>query len=415
MSANPIYLDDVRRHQQLADSLATGKDGIPLNTVSNILAILRHDPELSSLVTLNEFTYDTSILRPPPLPDDGARPMPGPYPRQWTEADEALILAYIQRNWTSRATDSSLRAAMSAEAAMRGYHPVRDWLATLQWDGIHRLDSWMTMAFGADDTQYIRDVGTKFLIAACRRVRHPGCKFDFMLILEGPQGIGKSSALKTLYGDQWFSDSIMHDLAHKDAAVSLIGVWCLEMAEIAQFIRNDTETIKAFLARSTDKYRPSYGRTDVIRPRHGVLVGTTNKSDYLRDETGNRRFWPVVCRDIDLPWIATNRDQLWAEAAARETTDEPIWLEDTQTQFEAVEIQQSRLAVDTWHERIEGYVSHRASVSTPELLETCVGLHPKDHNRSAEMRAASVLTTLGWARVVRWEGGKSVRRWERVK
>lgn len=408
----PINLADVRARQLLADSLARNKEGVALPTVANMLAILRHDPALRGLITLNEFTCETAILRAPPLPDDTARPMPGPYPRQWTEADEALILAYIQRTWTPRATDKAVRAAMTAESAMCGYHPVCDWLGTLQWDGTPRLDAWLTDAFGTPDAPYTRDIGSKFLIAAVRRVRQPGCKFDFMLVIEGAQGIGKSTAMKALFGAQWFSDSITHDLGHKDAAIGLIGVWCLEMPEIDQLIRNDVETIKAFLARSTDKYRPPFGRGDVTRHRQGVMCGTTNNAEYLRDATGNRRFWPATALKADLAWITANRDQLWAEAAARESTDEPIWLEDPDVQGVATKIQAARVTEDVWAAKITRFVQHLWHTTTPDVLETALGVPTKEQDRRVQMRVAAVLTTLGWVSKVRWTDGQSSRRWE---
>lgn len=411
----PIILADVRARQTLAESLARSKEGTILGTVANLLAILRHDPALAGLITYNEFTYEAALLRPPPLPDDAARPMPGPYPRQWTEGDEALILAYVQRAWTSRATDGALRSAMAAEAPMRGCHPVMEYLASLKWDRKPRLDQWLQTAFGAEDVQYTRDVGSKTLIAAVRRVCQPGCKFDFMLILEGKQGIGKSTAIKALFSEEWFSDSIIPDLADKDAAINLVGKWCLEMAEISHFNRNETETLKAFISRATDKYRPPFGRTDVSRPRQGIIIGTTNQDKYLRDETGNRRFWPAQCTRADSSWITTNRDQLWAEAAEREALNETIWLDDAETQADATTIQASRLEQDAWHDRIAIFLTLKTDTTTAEILESAVSMPVKDHNRAAQMRTAAVLVALGWTQDVVRKGARIVRVWKSPK
>lgn len=408
-----VNLSDVRARQKLDDMLAKSDGGHVLPTVSNMLAILRHDPMVAGLVTLNQLTHETALLRAPPRPDDSAKDLPGPYPRQWTDADEALILAYIQRSWCPRANDKSLRAAMVAESAMRGFHPITTWLDTLQWDGTHRLDNWLCHTFGAPDTPYIRDVASKFLIAAVRRVRQPGCKFDYMPVLEGDQGIGKSTAIKTLFSENWFSDSISHDLASKDAAINLIGVWCLEMAEIDQLVRNDVETIKAFLSRATDKYRPPFGRSDVSRPRQGVLIGTTNASDYLRDSTGNRRFWPVPCQYANVEWIAAHRDQLWAEANARDQTDEPIWITEPDIQAAATEQQSARLYQDAWHERVANHIQWRHEATTPEILETALSVPIKDHTRALEMRVAAILKILGWRGVVARRDGKAVRFWKK--
>jgi putative DNA primase/helicase len=409
-----VDLARVRGQNKVWDALAKTDNGAPLPTLANILIILRHDPVLTGIVTLNEFTHDTAIVRAPPPPDSDAPPLPGPYPRQWTAADESLILAYIQRRWIARASDKALQQAMAAEAAMRGFHPVRDWLDTLKWDGHKRLDTWLISTFGCEDTQYHRDVGAKFLIAAVRRVRQPGCKFDFMPIFEGDQGIGKSTAIKTLFGAEWFSDSISRDLGHKDAAIGLLGVWCVEMAEIDTLIRSEVETIKAFLSRSVDKYRDHYGRRDVTRPRHGVTCGTTNDNNYLRDSTGNRRFWPIMCVKADVAWVAAQRDQLWAEANAAEQAGDPIWLEEPEVQKVATQQQADRVWEDTWHERIVGFVGSRVSTTTTEILEDCLHVALKDQDRALQMRVATILRMLGFKGKVVRDGESVSRKWVRT-
>ena len=406
-----IHLADIRDKSKVWAMLAKTDKGAPLPTLSNVLIILRHDPVLAGIVTLNEFAYETAITRAPPAPDTDAPLLPGPYPRPWTEADEALILAYIQRRWMAKASDKALSAAMNAEAAMRGFHPVREWLDSLEWDGHKRLDTWLIRAFGCTDDNYHRDVAAKFLIAAVRRIRQPGCKFDFMPVFEGDQGIGKSTVIKTLFSPEWFSDSMPRDLGHKDAAIGLLGIWCVEMAEIDTLIRSEVETIKAFLSRGTDKYRPPYGKRDVIRDRQGVICGTTNAKDYLRDTTGNRRFWPIPCSFANVEWIADNREQLWAEAVIAEKTGEPIWLEDAEVQTVAQSAQEDRIAEDTWHEKIAVYILGRTQISTSELLVYCLDIPVKDHERRLLLRVAAILRQLDWwVKVVR-EGQAVTRLW----
>jgi len=175
------------------------------------------------------------------------------------------------------------------------------------------------------------------------------------------------------------------------------------------------EVIKAFLARATDKYRPPFGRGDVVRPRQGVIVGTTNSSDYLRDATGNRRFWPAACTKADVEWIATNRDQLWAEATARNDMDEPIWLEDAEVQAFATDQQAARLIEDNWSDQISAWIMHKAYTTTAEVLGDCLGLGMKDRNRPAEMRVASILKLAGWKNYVEKAGVKSVKRWRPIR
>lgn len=413
MSAAPASLDSARNRKHVKSLLDCTETGAPYKTLGNVILILRHDAALAGLLTLNEFTHTMELTRSPPMPEAEDRELPGPYPRQWTAADETLILAYIQKHWMGAATESMVRAAMTAVASMQSIHPVRDWLDTLQWDSVPRLDTWLIRAFGAADTDLNRDIGKKILLAAVRRVRQPGCKFDFLAVLEGDQGMGKSTGLAVLFSQEWFSDSLTSDLAHKDAAINLVGVWCMEIAEIDHLIRNSVETIKAFLARAVDKYRPPFGRADVSRPRQGILVGTTNSKTYLRDETGNRRFWPVSCAYVDLEWITEAREQLWAEAAAREAAGEPIWLDEYSSQQEAVQAQKDRLLEDVWAEKIAAYVFHLNHVTTPDILSTCLDIPTKDQGRGQQMRVAAVLTNLGWKNTTFKNDGKTARRWER--
>lgn len=414
-----VDLATVRAMKVLRDNLAKSDKGKILPTVANLIAILRHDPSLENMLLYNDFSFDLLIGHPPPLPDDQAPSLPGPYPRNWTSADTSLIHAYVQRVWTPAAKQDGIKSAMGAVAMMRSIHPVREWLDTLRWDGKPRLDTWLVSAFGAADTPYHAEVGAKFLIAAVRRVRHPGCKFDFMPVFEGAQGIGKSTALAALFGEQWFSDSIPHDLNNKDAPMALLGVWCLEMAEIEQLIRGEIETIKAFLSRQTDKYRPPYGAGVVSRPRHGVLAGTTNATEYLRDSTGNRRFWPIPCEFADPEWLRSNRAQIWAEAAAREASNEVIWLANDETQADAREHQSRRMLEDVWQVRIEEYIASRppslpnlpTSITVPDILSGPLQIPTKDQDKRSQMRVASILRQLRWERRLQRDGDTVGRKW----
>lgn len=396
--ADVISLPDVAATRSLRESLAQSDKGVPLPTVANLIAILRHDPLLKGLLAYNEFTGEYLINAPAPAPDDDASYDTGSYPRPWTDTDAILLQAYIQRMWAPRVSRETVFDAMTVVAGMQGFHPVRQWLDGLVWDGVQRLESWLSVAFGADASPYHTDVGVKLLVAAVRRVRRPGCKFDHMLVLEGEQGIGKSTAIAKLFGVDWFSDNVPHDLASKDAALALAGMWCLEMAEIDQLIRSEVETIKGFLSRAVDRFRPPYGRAVVVRPRQCVIVGTTNNAEYLRDSTGNRRFWPVACRYSDTAWIEANREQLWAEAAALEAAGEPIWLTDAESQATSAEMQAGRLIEDAWEERIREWLSGRVEVTVAKVLTDCLDLSARDQNKSGQMRVGAILRGLGWER-----------------
>ena len=206
-------------------------------------------------------------------------------------------------------------------------HPVRDYLTALVWDGISRLDSWLITYLDAEDTPLIRAIGSRWMISAVARIMQPGAKVDHMLILEGPQGGKKSSALKTLAGAEWFTDELA-EIGSKDAAQQMRGIWIIEIAELDAISRAEVSRIKAFLTRTTDRYRPPYERYVVEVPRQCVFAGSVNPETYLRDETGNRRFWPVRCGSIDIDALRHDRDQLWAEAVARYRQGAIWWLDE---------------------------------------------------------------------------------------
>lgn len=376
--------------------LQRNEKGAVLPTVANAMVICANDPTLRGLLAFNAFRSEHLLTREPPPCEDGSPPLAGPYPRSWGAEDVALIQAYVQRVWCSRFARGTVEDAMLAEAAVRRFHPVVDWLDALRWDGKRRLDLWLTNTFDCENNAYHRAVGAKFLIAAVRRVRHPGCKFDYMLVLEGAQGIGKSRSLEELFGHDWFSDAIPPDLSSRDAAMALLGVWCLEFAEIEHLIRNEVETIKAFLSRSVDRYRPPYGRAYVDRPRQGVLVGTTNSEDYLRDSTGNRRVWPVRCSVASPDWVRVNRLDLWAEAAVREAAGEPIWLQGDELQLGATEAQAQRMTDDMWHDAVAAWLVGRTEVKIPHILSDALSIPRERQGKAQEMRVASVLRQLGW-------------------
>src|SRR5713101_6005847 len=204
------------------------------------------------------------------------------------------------------------------------FNPVVDYLDSRQWDGQLRLDRWFVIYLGADDTPLNRSIGRKMLIASVRRARQPGCKFDDMVVLEGPQGSGKSSALRILAGEENFSDQPLLHLDTRAQQEAIEGVWIYEISELVGLRRTETEKTKGFLSKTHDNARPAYGRHRVDRARNGIFVGTTNDSEYLRDWTGNRRIQPVKTGKIDLEALRRDRDPLWAEAAAAEAQGEPL-------------------------------------------------------------------------------------------
>jgi putative DNA primase/helicase len=328
-----------------------------------------------------------------------------------------MLQAYLQAAYTHKLVRSTLEDAMVAESSLRRFHPVRDWLATLVWDGTQRIDKWLSYAFGCEDNSYHRAIGSKLLIAAVRRVRQPGVKFDHLPVFEGLQGIGKSRSVRALFGAHWFSDAMPNDLASRESPMALQGRWCMEFSEIDALIRTEIETVKAFLSRQVDRYRPMYGRTYVERPRQCVLIGTTNSRDYLRDSTGNRRIWPVYCTVAAPAWLEENRDQIWAEAAHRELSGEAIWLDDIEVREGAERAQAERRTEDVWSIAVAEWLIGRTEFATHEILSGPLQIPRERQDRRAQLRVASILREMGWESVIRWDRDKkgAARVWQRDK
>lgn len=398
-------LDD----QAIGGLLAQDERGQVMPTLANALVCMAHDPALVGLVGFDEFRDQAFLMRAPPVANDGDPPTPGPYPRAWMRSDVALTAAYIQRERCQRMRREAVEDAMEAEASRARFHPVRRYLDSLQWDGCARLATWLNAAFGSPINPYTEAVGAKTLIAAVRRVRKPGVKFDHVPVAQGGQGIGKSSTWAALCGPEWFSDALPDDLGDKDAAMALRGVWFLEMAELTQLLASEPEAVKAFVTRSVDRYRPPYGRQVVEVPRQGVLVGTTNAQEYLRDATGNRRWWPFDCSKADAQWVRSARDQLWAEANHREAQGEPHWLDDADARDEAREQQEDRMVEDPWHDRVREFLTGLGRTTTSRILTEAIQMAVERQNRAAQMRISAILTRMGW--VARRNGAG--RWWER--
>jgi putative DNA primase/helicase len=219
-------------------------------------------------------------------------------------------------------------------------------------------------------------------------------------VFEDVQGAGKTSALRTLAGPEYFSDSLPHDLSHKDAKDHLRGKWIVELPELSQFKKSDIETVKAFLSRRVEIYRPSYGRHEISFKRGCVFAGTTNDSDYLIDTTGNRRFWPVRCGDIDLDAIALDRDQLWAEAVVLYRAGTRWYLTDEAAEIAANEAQE-RVTGDPWLPMVADALASvaltHADVSPGEVLSR-LDIQPEQRHAKSAVRVGTILKDLGWKR-----------------
>lgn len=335
--------------QQLRVNPQTGQ---VLPTIDNILIILDNDPLLKGKIAMNEFAARGEVL--------GALPWnPAEGRRAWSDTDLNGAYWYMERiyNITKRgAVDSALDIHSNAHA----FNDVVDYLTGLVWDGEERLDTMLIDYLGAEDSRYTRAVTRKTFTAAVARALHPGCKFDNMLFLCGPQGIGKSTLFEWM-SKGWFSNSLS-TFEGKEASEHLRGVWIIEIQEMVQFGKTDASRIKQFLSMTTDRYRAAYGRNVQDIPRRCIFCGTSNKYDVLQDTTGNRRFWPVDCERQ--PHARTVRhdltpeiiDQMWAEAVVRYTDGEELFLSD-EIEREAFDIQEGHRETDQTEGIIRDFLS----------------------------------------------------------
>jgi predicted P-loop ATPase len=302
------------------------------------------------------------------------------------------------------------RQAVELRARDCSFHPVRIYLDGLQWDGKPRLDAWLSTYLGAAPSPYVKAIGRMFLIAMVARIVEPGCKADYMLVLEGEQGARKSAACAVLAG-QWFSDQLpdIHARNDKDTSQHLRGKWLIEVAELSATSRAETEHLKAFITRRVEHYRPSYGRLDVDEPRQCVFIGTTNKKTYLRDETGARRYWPVGVGRIDLDKLSEDRDQLFAEAVHRHHEGERWWPDEAFEREHIKPQQDDRFEGDPWDDLIADYVATLSRVRVTDIARQALFIESAKIGTSDQRRIASILTGLGWEPVRDWQGRAFIR------
>jgi predicted P-loop ATPase len=372
----------------------------PRAILANAVIALREAPEWRGQLHFDAFAERTVLRGKAPWLESAAE-------HPWTAVDDLRVTEWLQTQCGILVTPNVAAEAVEAVAHERQFHPVRDFLGKCSWDGTERLDTWLTTYVGAADTAYTRAVGAKWLISGVARVMRPGCKVDHVLILESEQGRLKSTALRIL-GDPWFTDEIA-DIGSKDAAMQLAGRWIIEIAELAALGRPEIEKMKAFLSRTADRFRPPYGRRVGEFKRQCILAGTTNQTEYLRDETGNRRFWPIRCGTIDIDALTRDRDQLWAEALARFQRGDAWWLDDTKLVKAAAEAQEDRYQRDAWEETIAEFLSIREDTSVEDIMKDALFINTERRTQADANRVARCLRLLKWERYQDWNGGK--RRW----
>ena len=427
--------------------LQQSRSGIA-NTLGNALTILAHDEAWKGVLAYDEFADQLVMLRRPPFEADYAGPhgaasgprspqqppaalgaqqppaalgaqqppaAPGAqqtYPREITDDDLTRVAVWLERGWHVRIGSQVCRQAVDAACRARSVHPVREYLSGLRWDREPRLAYWLERYLGAETTDYVRRVAQWVLIAAVARIFRPGCKADHMLILEGAQGRGKSTALRVL-AEPWFTDELP-DLSNKDSRQQLRGIWLCELAELDAHSRAEVSTTKKFLAQSIDRYRATYAARPVNVPRQCIFIGTVNEAEYLRDSTGNRRFWPVRVGDVQLEELRRDRDQLWAEAVCAFRAGQPWWPTDAEEVAGCEAEQEQRYQADAWETAIAAFLALRVArhgeaqgwedyqpVTVGQLLKDALRLPADRWDRQSQTRVGKALERLGWVRGAR--------------
>jgi predicted P-loop ATPase len=374
----------------------TDDKGKPLNNLANASATLRGDPALLDAIVYDEM-YQAAYLVKPLL---GSKDDPAAFARHLiTDYDVTCIQEYMQHIGLHRLGKDMVHQAVDARAQECRVHPVRDWLTGLTWDGIPRAKTWLSVYLGAAQTPYSERVGMMALVAMVARIMNPGCQVDYMLVLEGAQGVGKSTVCKIL-GGTYFSDTLPPINGNKDAYLHLAGKWIIETPELSALNKADVEKLKAFITGTTDRYRPPYGRKEIKQPRQCVFIGTTNQNSYLKDPTGGRRFWPVKVGKIDLSALQADRDQVFAEAVALYQSGVSWHPDPAFEKQHIVPEQEDRFETDPWEPTIKEYLT----TTQPEkvylpMLFAALHIEPSAQVRSKQNRLTGILIRLGWQRL----------------
>lgn len=389
-----LYIADIASHDSTwEDLLLKSNRGLIKPCLSNALKIIRNHSRLKGLLKFNQRSQNTIWDSSPPW-----RTIT-PETQFMTDADAIELAEFIADVSGADMGKTTLFDAMVAESMHRQYDPVADYLTSLRWDGEERLNMWIPTYFGAEPTPFVCASGAAWAISAVARTFRPGCQADYMIVLEGlKQGEKKSSGLEILAGSEFYADIVI-DPSAKDTVLSLHGPWIVEWGELAGMSNREAQTAKQFLTRKTDRIRPPYQRAMANLQRRVVIAGTTNDEVYLKDQTGNRRFWPIRIKKCDRDALARDRDDIWAEAVARFNAGEIWYLTDTLEETARLE-QERRTIIDPWEDFIiealnDGYMSNRDFISTNELLSE-MKIEKSQQHAGTSKRISAIMRRLGW-------------------
>lgn len=413
--------DDIPTHLWDQNFTAKGEPKGLISTLSNVVNFLclpklttptgLIDNPLRGLVRFNEFSQQMEVVKAPPWRRAGTG-------ITWQDHDTLSLKLWLAHNCNfSSVATITINEAVQVIARFRTYHPVRSYLESLTWDGRPRLDNFLPWYAGSPNNIYTREIGKNTLIAAVARVMEPGCQHDHMLVLEGAQGTGKTSFVRVLGGD-WYNDPTI-DTKSKDTVIEAIGTWFMEAAEMEVARREDVQALKKFITKVEDKIRLPFEKYTVRLPRQFVMIGTVNpemSTGYLKDRTGNRRFWPVPAPNVKLEMLKRDRDQLFAEAFDRYKRGEKWHITDPTLEAVARGEQSARLENEVWKELIHDWLTMNTDqveydITTHWIATNILNISPSRITVHDQRRICVAMDQLGYVRKDAYRKGRYIKVW----
>jgi predicted P-loop ATPase len=381
-------------------SFFRSNNGIIQKTVYNTVTAFEVD--LPGILSLNVWTEDIVFTKPAPWHD------PDEIVPYWDDKESARLKYYLGKERRFEPKNSEIEEALVTVGGFQKFHPIKTALESYVWDGVPRVKDWLVKFMGAEDCIYTRTVGLKTLIGAIKRIYEPGCQFDYIMVLEGAQGIGKSRCIKILGGDYYGDlDLNLHD---KDTIECMRRFWIIEASEMEVHRKQESATMRSFLSRQTDVFRVPYARRAKAFPRQSIFIGSINPElcediGWLKDTTGNRRYWPIRCGTIDVEGFRKVRDQLWAEALKYYRSGAVPFLEDANIEAQATIEQQKRMGADPWYERVLEWITYgfgkdKKVLTLSQLFCDCLGGKFAMINRVEQRRIADIMRSLKWEKGV---------------
>ncbi len=382
------------KHDKDGERIGLRREGL------NAARILSHDRRWGGVLAYDAAAQMPVFTKAPPFPQDYGG-TDRDYPCGLQDDDYLRISYWLAERWALSLNTEPIAGAVLVAAKHHQRHPLQDYLNGLSWDGTERLATWLrsylgAQPFGQQSDRYLSLVGRWWMISAVARAYSPGCKADHVLVLEGAEGLGKSRCLAILGGEGYADTQV--SIGDKDAYLHIRGKWIVELAELDSLMRTESSASKAFFSSSVDRYRAPYARTMAEVPRTCVFAGTVNHSDYIRDASGGRRYWPVLCTAIDQQRLIEDRDQLWAEAVDLFKKKVGWWPTDNEQRALLREEQEARQVDDPWEELIQNWLLGKAEVTPAQILSDAIGLSVEKQDRRAQTRVGMMMQRIGWIR-----------------